>query len=193
MESELKESKDKQEDAVKAYMLKVQSAHPHISLPPYEPKALLNFRVLEMRQDFWLGGRRLGLDTDASCHVIQENSPFIVRRWAIEPETVEGVGSMTLNERCRALIPLRMQNGHCAVLDLEAYVAPTENPMNLISVPTIHKEQGYKLVVGAAELFQLAVKPSWAVEGNARLSWRQALDCDSMASVIVSVGGTLIH
>ena len=137
-----------------AYAMKVQSAHPHISLPSYK-KCLVAIRVLEVRQDFWLGGRRLGLDTDASCHVIAANSPFIVHRWAIEQETVEGVGSMTLSERCRALIPLRMQNGMCAVLDLEAYVAPSQNPINLISVPALHKEHGYKLVVGAAELFTI--------------------------------------
>ena len=49
-----------------------------------------------------------------------------------------------------------MQNGMCAVLDLEVYVAPSQNPINLISVQALHKEHGYKLVVGAADLSHMA-------------------------------------
>ena len=58
---------------------------------------------------------------------------------------------MTLEERCPVIVPLRMQNGKCAILDLEAYVAPKKNPINLISVPAIHKEAGYKYQVSSIQ------------------------------------------
>ena len=54
---------------------------------------------------------------------------------------------MTLEERCPVIVPLQVQNGKCAILDLEAHVAPKKNPINLISVPAIHKGAGYKYQV----------------------------------------------
>ena len=59
--------------------------------------------MLNLKQDFWKGGRRFGLDSDASCHIVVEDSPFIVNKWTVQEETSNAPVECEERDECMAM------------------------------------------------------------------------------------------
>ena len=174
-EAELEEKiSEAKRSAASKYRQALMITHAGIDFPEPQAQALVMRRILaatSSNPDFWLKGRRIGIDTDSSVNIASKNSMFFHETGDGGSITVNGVGGdEQLNVSGQMIIPMRLSDGSVTVLPMPAFRAG-KTDVNIISATTL-ASMGYSLVMSAPTLFpQFAGKnPSSSPDGHALLT-----------------------